>query len=365
MNNKRALSQTIATVLIILQIIVAITVLSGVVFKLVKNSEPGISFEGRISQFEIKDVNFWITGGASIRVKSNSKAEEMDSVKIIFYDKNRDAYDIVISDPDRVPKLHETKTIVLTIDEIPINNSEIERISIFPTDGRNYGLEFKEPESFIQRDSSDNRILDTPPEAISWWRFDKTTKDHIGNNHGILQDDAILTEDGELLLDGDGDWLDVGHHDNLDIKDSDWTISVWVKPERLTSSQYIVSKRDPAIFANGQYAIFLNENKFRGFLFDTFPKNSNGQEDINLDQWVYLTAVYKKADGLRTYVNGNFDREVPISSASYAIIENVPLQIGCLNQAQCFQGLIDDVVIFEKALSESEIRAIYSNQKKD
>ena len=78
-----------------------------------------------------------------------------------------------------------------------------------------------------------------------------------------------------------------------------------------------------------------------------------------------MTAVYKKADGLRTYVNGNFDREVPISSVSYDILENVPLQIGCLNQAQCFQGLIDDVVIFEKALSVSEIQAIYNNQKKD
>lgn len=365
MNNKRALSQTIATVLMILQIIVAIAVISGLVFNMVKSSEPEFSFEGRISQFEIKDANFWMTGGASIKVKSNSKAEEMDSLKIIFYDKNRDSYDIVITDPDRIPKLHETKAIALTIDEIPINNSEIERISVFPTDGKNYGLESKEPESFIQRDSFGNRILDAPPEAISWWRFDKTVKDHIGNNHGLLEGDAAVTEDGELLLDGDGDWIDIGHHDNLDIKDNDWTISVWVNPERFASNQYIVSKSNIATFANGQYAILLKENKFRGFLFDTFPKNSNGQEDLQLNQWVYLTAVYKKADGLKTYINGDFDREVTISSASYAALESDPFQIGCVNQTQCFQGLIDDIVIFKKALSESEIRAIYSNQKKD
>ncbi|MCK5602340.1 type IV pilin [Candidatus Pacearchaeota archaeon] len=364
MNNKRALSQTIATVLMILQIIVAIAVISGLIFNIVKGSEPEMSFEKRISQFEIKDVNLWMTGGASIKVKSNSMAEGMDSLKIIFYDKNRDSYDVVISDPDRIPNLHETKAIVLTVDEIPINNSEIEKISVYPTDGKNYGLESKEPESFIQRDSFDNRILDAPPEAISWWRFDKTTKDHIGNNHGLLQDDAVVTEDGELLLDGDGDWIDIGHHDNLDIKDNDWTISVWVNPERLTSSQYIVSKRDITTFANGQYSIFLYENNFRALLFDTFPKNANGQEDMQIDKWVYLTAVYKKADGLKTYINGNFDTETPISSASYSILENIPLQIGCVNQAQCFQGLIDDVVIFKKALSGSEIRAIYSNQMK-
>ncbi len=365
MNNKRALSHTIATVLMILQIIVAVAVISGVVYNLLKNSEPGMSFDNRISQFEIKDVNLWITGGGSITVKNNVKAEEMDSLKIIFYDKKRDSYDIVITDPDRVPKLHETKTIVLTTDEIPLGNSEIERISIFPTDGKNYGLESKEPEAFIQRDTSGNRILEAPPEAISWWRFDKTTKDHLGNNHGILQDDAVVTENGQLLLDGDGDYLSVGHHDNLDIKDNDWAISAWVNPENLASSQYIVSKRNIEAFANGQYAVFLYGNTFRAFLFDTIPKHSNGQDEIDPGQWVYLTAVYKKGDGLRTYVNGNFDRETPISSASYTILEDSPLQIGCLHETQCFQGLIDDVIIFKKALSESEIKAIYNNQKKN
>lgn len=364
MKNKRGLSQVLATVLIILQIIVAITVISGVVFKLVKNSEAEMSFEGRISQFEIKDVNLWLTGGASIKVKSNSNAEEMDSLKIIFYDKNRDSYDLVISDPERIPKLHETKAIILTIDEIPINNSEIVRITVFPTDGKNYGLESKEPESLVERDSAGNRILDAPPEAVSWWRFDKTTKDHIGNNHGTLQNDAVVTEDGELLLDGDGDWVDIGHHDNLDIKDNDWTISVWIKPERLDGQQYILSKSDVANFVNGQYAILLSENTFRAFLFDTFPKTVNGLNVLDNNQWIYLTAVYKKAEGLKTYVNGNFDMEVSISSTSYGILESDPLQIGCVDQTLYFQGFIDDIVIFNKALSESEIKAIYNNQKK-
>lgn len=364
MNNKRAISGSLATVLLILQIIIAIGIISGLVYKLVNSSVDEFSFENRIAQFEIKDVNLWMTGGASIRIKSNSKVEGMDSLKIIFYDKNRDAHDIVITDPERVPKLHETKTIILTIDEIPINNSQIERITTFPTDGKNYGLESKEPDAFIPRDSSGNRILDAPPEAISWWQFDKTTKDYIGNNHGILQDNAVVTDDGELLLDGDGDWLDIGHHDNLDIKDNDWTISVWVNPERLASSQYIVSKRKPADFSNGQYSVFLYEDKIRAFLFDSSPRNSNGQDEIQIKQWAYLTAVYKKADGLKTYINGNFDMEMPISSASFGVLEDSPFQIGCLNQEQCFQGLIDDIVIFNKALSESEIQAIYNNQKK-
>ena len=364
MKNKRGVSAVLATVLIILQIVVAITVIWTFVYGIIKVSDGELSFSMKVSQYEIKQVKLWITGGASIQFKCNSIDEEMDSIKVIFYDKNGDGHDIVISDPDRIPGLHETQTIVLTIDEVPINSSEIESISIFPTDGKNYGLESEEPESFIKKDSSDNRILDAPPEAISWWMFDKTAKDSFGNNHGELMGDATITKDGELYLDGYEDYLDIGHHDNLDIRDNDWTISLWVKPERLSGLQYLLAKSDVSSFANGQYAILLSEDTFRAYLFDTFPKTVTGQESLETDQWIYLTAVYKKADGLKTYVNGNFDMEVSISSSSYETLEDTPLQIGCIRQTMCFQGLIDDVVIFNKALSESEIKAIYNNQQK-
>ncbi len=364
MKEKRAVSKTLATVLIILQIVVAITVIGTFVYKIVDNFAEEMSFEKRISQYEIKDVNLWLTGGATIKIRNNAKAEEMDSIQIIFYDKNRDSHDVIISDPERIPKVRETQMLVLTVDEIPINNSEIERISIFPTDGTQYGLESKEPESMVQRDSSGNRILDAPPEAVSWWRFDKTPRDHLGYNHGTLMDDATLTKNGELYLDGDGDYVNVGHHENLDIKSNDWTISVWVKPDRLVPQQFIVSKMNPTNLANGQYAVLLYDNTFRAFLFDTFAKNTNGQEWIKPDEWIYLTAVYQKSDSMRTYVNGVFDREIPIGSTSYFVIEDSPLQIGCLDESECFEGFIDDVIIFEKALTQSEIQTIYNNQRK-
>lgn len=364
MKKRKAQSKILVTALIILQIIVAFTVIYNVVRSLIKDSSSQISIDKFTSQFEIKEVKLWLTGGASIKVKSNSMTENMNFLKIIFYDRNLSSHDLFITDLDRIPKLYETKIIELTVDEIPINNSDIEKISIYPTDGKNYGLESKEPDSLIKRDSLGNRILDAPPETISWWRFDRTFKDSIGNNHGTLQGDAMINENGELFLDGDGDYADIGHHDNLDIKDNDWTISVWINPENLISSQYIVSKRNIGNFENGQYAIFLYGDKFRAYLFDGYAKNVNGQEQIKLNQWTYLTAVYKKGESLKTYVNGKYDREISISGASYANLEEVPFQIGSVNGTQCFHGLIDDIIVLNKALSGNEIKTVYTNQKK-
>ncbi len=365
MKEKRGMSKILTHVLIILQIIVAVTIIGTFIYKMTDGLTTELSFESRISQFEIKEVKLWVTGGASIKVKSNSISEGMDSMKIIFYDKKRNSHDMTISDAARLPGLHGTKIINLSVDEVPINNSEIDHIVVFPTDGKNFGLESKEPESMIKRDTSDNRILDAPPEAISWWRFDKTPRDHIGHNHGVLKSDAIINKDGQLQLNGNGAYLEVGHHENLDIMSNDMTISAWVKPNKLTASQYILSKRNTANRADGQYAIFLYENTFRGFLHDTYAKNTNGHEWIKTSQWVYLTVVYEKSDSMRTYVNGVFDREIPISSSSYFVLEGSPFQIGCLAKAKCFDGLIDDVIVIKKALTQSEIQTVYNNQLKD
>ena len=72
---------------------------------------------------------------------------------------------------------HETD---LKVDEIPINNSQIDRISIYPVVDGQIGLEAKEPESSIKRNSFGKRILDAPPETISWWNFEGTVGDDIG-----------------------------------------------------------------------------------------------------------------------------------------------------------------------------------------
>ena len=74
--------------------------------------------------------------------------------------------------------------------------------------------------------------------------------------------------------------------------------------------------------------------------------------------------VYKRGGNLSIYVNGEFDAAIPISDNVYGAT-NLPFLIGFNTNALIyFEGLIDDVIVFQKALSEDEIKGIYNNQLK-
>jgi hypothetical protein len=364
MKKVKAQSNIIATILIILISIIAIIIVYNVVLALIKNSAAQIGLGKLRTQLDIRDVNLWVTGGASIQVKRNSLLGGLDSLKIVFYEENGASHTIVIDDITRLPKILETRTIALSINEIPINNSQIDRISIYPVADGQIGLEFKEPESSIERDVFGKRILDTIPETISWWKFDDGSKDSVGSNHGSLEGGSAITEEGYLFLDNDGDYVNMGYPQSLDIKGHNWTISAWADPASLDSIQYVVAKSDFSGDTDGRYALFLFANRFAAMIDDGDEKSAFGTVEITLGEWVYLTAVYKRGAELMTYVNGKFDASIPISDNAYEPIGH-PFQIGNIPNSQTyFDGMIDDVMVYQKALSEDQIKAIYNNQRK-
>lgn len=364
MKKRKAQSGILGTILLILISIIAMIIIYNVVLALIKNSASQISLEKLRTQLDIRDVDIWVTGGVSIQVKRNSMLGGMDSLKIVFHEQNGAIHSTVLNDSTRIPKILETKTIALSIDEVPINNSQIDSISIYPIKEGSLGLEFKEPESLIKRGVSGKRILDTIPETISWWGFDGNSRDSVGNNHGSLERGSAITEDGQLLLDGDGDYVNMSSPESLDIKGSDWTISVWANPASLDSIQYIVAKSDFSGDTDGRYALFLFANRFAAMIDDGDEKSALGAIEISPGQWVYLTTVYKRGANLATYVNGEQDASIAISNNAYEPVSH-PFQIGNIPNSQTyFNGSIDDVMVYRKALSENQIKAIYNNQRK-
>ncbi len=336
----------------------------NVVLALIKNSAAQINTGKLRTQLDIRDVNLWVTGGASVEVKRNSILGGLDSLKIVFHEEKGASHTTVIDEMGRLPKILETRIISLSINEIPINNSQIDYISIYPVNEGNLGLEFKERKSSIKRDSSGKRILDTIPETISWWKFNGNARDDIGSNHGTLEGGSLITQDNELALANAGDYVNIGLQGSLDIKGYDWTISVWVNPSSLDSIQYVVAKSDFSGDADGRYSLFLFANKLGAMIDDEDEKGAFGTIQINPEEWVYLTAVYKKGASLTTYVNGELDASVAISNDTYEPVSH-PFQIGHIpNYPTYFEGLLDDVMIYQKALSEDQIKGIYYNQKK-
>ena len=79
-----------------------------------------------------------------------------------------------------------------------------------------------------------------------------------------------------------------------------------------------------------------------------------------LNQWVMVTATYD-GNAAKMYINGVLGGSSNISSS----VTSTNMFIGASNSGgyQDFPGLIDDVRIYNRALSAAEVQALYNAEK--
>ncbi|MHC4438202.1 MAG: PA14 domain-containing protein [Planctomycetota bacterium] len=191
-------------------------------------------------------------------------------------------------------------------------------------------------------------------DLVGWWKFDETSgtiaHDASGNgNDGALNGDPVWVtgkKNGALQLDGDGDYVEVG---SVGISGIDTrTIAGWAKasttaipggttvfgfaPIGNTDGTYF----DVAVDDSGNYGLYVGGWYFPFCAVDT--------------QWHYFAATFT-GDGGSWYLDGQYidSEEGPLGT-----IDQV--RIGArIEDNKFFPGIIDDVRIYNKALTLEEI----------
>ncbi len=192
-----------------------------------------------------------------------------------------------------------------------------------------------------------------PLGMVSWWPGDGNANDIIDGNNGTLVNGATFAAGrvGQAFsLDGADDHVQVPDSAGLDLT-SQITIDAWINPAVL--GRRVVDK----ITAGGA----------DGYLLDIWPgnvrfivgnKGVNGSTPLSTGTWTHIAATYDGSQ-MRVYVNGVLDGFLGTSIAIPT--NNLPLRIGAdQNGSNLFNGLIDEVEIFSRALSAAEILSIYS-----
>ena len=92
-------------------------------------------------------------------------------------------------------------------------------------------------------------------------------------------------------------------------------------------------------------------------------RDVGGGTVLDVDVWYHVVGVYSLADGyIRTYIDGELDRELETTEALGAspgsfMIGCEPFSSGQYN----FNGVMDDIRVYNKALSEDEARYLANN----
>src|SRR6266545_3502369 len=214
-----------------------------------------------------------------------------------------------------------------------------------------------------------------PPEGlVSWWPGDGNANDIVGGNNGALVGGATFGSgfvSQAFDLDGLSSYIRVANNPSLNTPDG-FTVDAWIYPRAYGGARVIASKWDDP---TGQWSwIFKLHNDGSGRLRIEISRGDHnalgdleGVAILPLNTWSHVAASYDRLTSrLQLYVNGNVDNEGFARFANVAINNSMTdLLIGAVNgqitsPSEYFNGLIDELELFNRALSAEEIKAIFN-----
>ena len=252
-------------------------------------------------------------------------------------------------------------------------------------------LEIYENESIIQKQFKGVGVYltDLPPTKpeqipedtftrglVAHWSMDEGSGQQVFDGSGKGNDGRLGDSDSEtgdlrdpqwttgkignaLLFDGKNDYVDCGNDASLNITD-DITIEAWIylarSPVSLGYKPKIVYKRD----ASHGYEMYLRDDDnslavhLKG-LSDDYLSGTGTRLQTN--KWYHVVVAW---DGslMRSYINGALDL---IDDSSGTIGSGADIRLSISHKSRSFAGIIDEVRIYNRALSADEIRYHYNS----
>jgi hypothetical protein len=203
---------------------------------------------------------------------------------------------------------------------------------------------------------------------VSHFKLDETSGtsviDSAGSNNGTLIGGSPTWSSGKigsgsLNLNGTNQYVDVPNFNALNGLNSA-TISFWVKPS-VTSKPFIGKWGTGRLFEIGSNGTSLSViwriggTAGGGTAFSQItPANT-----LTTGGWNHVVAVYNNPSST-IYVNGNQVATISGSGGSLNTSVSDPLRIGWNNIPSFYSGDIDDVRIYNRAVTSQEVSELYS-----
>ncbi|HEY0190484.1 MAG TPA: LamG domain-containing protein [Kofleriaceae bacterium] len=222
----------------------------------------------------------------------------------------------------------------------------------------------------------DGCIYKAAMDEAAWPATGKPVLDGCGSDVGGLSGsgampiaDAIRGQVGNF---SDNACIDVANSAQLHGAGA-LTMAAWVRPIALdgSTSNGIISKRNDKS-VQSEFGLFL-WTRYHAWIDLGDTDRYEGSIQLVNNQWAHVVAIFDggapDADRVRLYINGHRDQQVVHSTAGNLKATlptyTAPLHIGCVPAPsatpatqQTFQGQLDDVTIWNRALNDDELATL-------
>lgn len=242
--------------------------------------------------------------------------------------------------------------VIWTCNGAPITN--LSQTDSLTGDIEFYAVQSRNNADFTCRDES----------LVGHWRFNEgqgnTAYDSSGyGNHGTIY--GATWASPALHFDGVDDYVNAGNNSSLALVDK-LTIEAWVKFDGLKWVNSIVNKGDETLnklYWLGHLPYYGDYIWFLEFGDNTARDTVKYYHTPNLGEWYHVAATFD--NGLaKIYINGAKQAEKTSAVTSMDTNDYSAIIGGYLGSSHSFDGTIDEVRIYNRALSDSEILADYN-----
>jgi serine/threonine protein kinase len=210
--------------------------------------------------------------------------------------------------------------------------------------------------------------VSAPQGLIGWWPGDGSANDIARASHGAIQGAVTFGAgrvDQAFNFNGSS-FVTTGNPAPLNLSGSEVTIAGWINP-RLNDSAIYFGKTE---YGSSDYCLLFSQGlhgtikaggvELEIFSYADFPSNTKPFSPPT-NQWTHVALTY---DGslMKIYANGKLVGQE--SKTGKIDGNNVPFNIGGRavdNGTGRFNGLIDEVQVFNRALSQAELQSIYDS----
>jgi hypothetical protein len=207
-----------------------------------------------------------------------------------------------------------------------------------------------------------------PSGLAAGWSFNEASgtsaTDSSGNSNTATLVNGVARATGKygggLTFDGGDDYLTVPNSSSLNISGTGLTLSMWINPQALLpgGDSVVLGKFWNATMTSPyyQYGLELAGGTVPVFYVGTAggPISASMGSALLLNQWNHLAVVFNGSQ-VQYYLNGALITTVSLSATITA--RGNPFQLGADNNTQqFFKGSLDEVRIYNRALTALEIQ---------
>ena len=203
-------------------------------------------------------------------------------------------------------------------------------------------------------------------DLIGYWNFDETTgttsadsslnaNDGTFTGSGVAHSTVVppvscFADPRSVSFTGAGGYVSIPDNASMDPANQ-ISISFWMNANTVSNGyQHLVFKQGPSVTS---YGVWLNQDHIYMEDNDNSVRSLTSSAAITAGTWHYITVTY---DGTtqKLYIDGMLDNSQSLPGITLEY-ENSPVKVGSGDYNNPFSGYIDDLRIYARALTQSEV----------